>query len=362
MNVYGVSYAGKKRPLHIKHGKRIVKMKKFLSVLLAALMMASVLTACGEEKAPETPADKPAAETPADKPATTGTELKFTTGGDQGTYYGYGSVLAQAVSNETGTKVTAVVSNGSQDNIEQMDMNTAQLGFVQSDVMSYAYDGTNLFEGMPITGFSTVAALYMEQVQIVTVDPAIKTVADLAGKRVSIGSSGSGVYYNALDVLGAYGLTEDDITPTYQSFGDSVDALTDGKIDAAFVVAGAPTVAVTTLATSKDVYLVSLDAEHIAALKETSPYYSEYTIGKDVYGTEEDCTTVAVGAVVIARDDVSKDDVYNFVSTIFEKSGSLAHDKAKDLDLEFATSITNIPYHPGAAEYFAEKGIDVPVK
>lgn len=132
----------------------------------------------------------------------TGTELKFSTGGDQGTYYGFGSVLAQAItSSGTGTKVTAVTSNGSQDNIEQMDMNTRQLGFVQSDVMSYAYDGTNLFEGMPITNFSTVAALYMEQVQIVTCNPDIKTVADLKGKTVSIGAAGSGVFYNALDIL-----------------------------------------------------------------------------------------------------------------------------------------------------------------
>ena len=143
-----------------------------------------------------------------------------------------------------------------------------------------------------------------------------------------------------------------------------MDALQDGKIDAAFVVAGAPTVAVTTLATSRDVYLVSLDAEHIAALRETSPYYTEYTISADVYGTEEDCTTVAIAAVIIARDDVSEDDVYNVVSTIFENAESIAsaHDKGNELDLEFATSITNVPCHPGAARYFSEKGIEVPTK
>ena len=238
----------------------------------------------------------------------------------------------------------------------------AQLGFVQSDVMSYAYNGERLFEGVPVTNFSTVAALYMEQVQIVTLDPNIKSVADLKGKNVSIGSSGSGVYYNALDILGAYDLTEEDINPTFQSFGDSVDALQDGKIDAAFVVAGAPTTAVTSLATSRDVYLISLDEEHIAKLKETSPYYTESTIAADVYGTVEDCTTVAVGAIVIARDDVSQQDVYNFISTIYENIDSLSHDKAKELDLEFAASVTNIPYHPGAAQYFAEKGIEVPTK
>ena len=292
----------------------------------------------------------------------TGKELRFSTGGDQGTYYGFGTVLAQYVTSNTGSKITAVVSGGSQDNIDQMNMGTAQLGFVQSDVMSYAYNGERLFEGMPVTNFSTVAALYMEQVQIVTCNPDIKSVADLKGKNVSIGDSGSGVYFNALDVLGVYGLTEEDINPTYQDFGSSVDALQDGKIDAAFVVAGAPTTAVTSLATAKDVYLVSLDAEHIAALQETSPYYSEYTIPADTYEGVAEATTVAVGAVVIARDDVADEDVYNFVSAIFENVDSISHDKAKELDLDFAASVTNIPYHPGAAQYFTEQGYEVPVK
>lgn len=291
--------------------------------------------------------------------------LRFGTGGDQGTYYGFGNVLAQRISSETDTSVVAVVSAGSQDNIEMMDMNSYQLGFVQTDVMSYAYNGTNLFaETGAISDFSTVAALYMEQVQIVTLDPNIKTVADLKGKTVSIGSSGSGVYYNALDILGAYGITESDIKPTYQSFGDSVDALQDGKIDAAFVVAGAPTVAVSTLATTHQVYLVSIDQEHLDNLLSSSPYYSPYTIKSDVYGTPEDCQTVAVGAVVIARDDVSEDAVYDFVSTVFNDKDAIAqsHDKGHELDLAFATSITTVPYHPGAAKYFAEQGIEVPVK
>ena len=224
--------------------------------------------------------------------------------------------------------------------------------------MAYGYAGDRLFEA-PVENYSTVAALYMEQVQIVTLNPDIKTVADLAGKTVSIGAAGSGVYFNAIDVLGAY---ENDIKPTYQSFGDSAEALQDGQIDAAFVVAGAPTTAVTQLTASKDVYLVSLDDEHIDALLASSPYYSKYVIPAATYNMPEDATTVAVGAVVIARDDVSADDVYNFVSAIFENIDSLAHDKAKELNLDFAASVTSVPYHAGAAKYFAEKGIQVPTK
>ena len=134
-------------------------MKKLAALSAAALMMAAI----------------PATAVMAD-------ELKFTTGGDQGTYYGFGSVLAGQVSANTETSVTAITSGGSQANIEALEMGDAQLGFVQSDVMSYAYEGTSLYEEIgKIDCFSTVAALYMEQVQIVTCDPEIKTVADLAG-------------------------------------------------------------------------------------------------------------------------------------------------------------------------------------
>ncbi|MBR1602667.1 MAG: TAXI family TRAP transporter solute-binding subunit [Synergistaceae bacterium] len=295
------------------------------------------------------------------EPMPGGTKLIFSTGGAQGTYYGFGGVLAGKVGETTSTTVTAITSGGSKANIEAMDDDDAQLGFVQTDVGAYAYKGMRLFEEK-ITNFSTVANLYMEQVQIVTLDPKIRTVADLKGKVVSVGAAGSGVYFNAVDVLKAYGLDiEKDIQPTYQSFGDSVEALQDGKIDAGFIVAGAPTTAVTSLAASKKVYLVSFDDDHILKLIAESPYYSKNVIAKDVYNTDEDVTTVAVGAVVIARDDVREADVYNFLYAIFENKDAIAaaHAKGNDLDLNFAVSYTAVPYHPGAIKYFAEKGLNV---
>ena len=294
-----------------------------------------------------------------------GSKVTFTTGGEAGTYYGFGSVLAQKVSDVTSTNVTAITSGGSAANIDAIDIGDAQLGFSQSDVLAYAYAGTRSFEEIgAITNFSIVAPLYMEQVQIVTLNPDIKTVADLKGKAVSIGAAGSGVYFNAIDVLGAYDLTEDDIKPTYQSFGDSAEALQDGQIDAAFVVAGAPTTAITSLAASKSVYLVSLDDEHIDALIEASPFYSKAVIPADTYGMPEDATTVAVSAVVIASNDVADVDVYNFLCGVYENLDDLAkvHDKANELSLEFASSFVGVPYHAGAVQYFADKGIEVPAE
>ena len=314
-------------------------MKKTLAMLLVVAMMLVGLTACSGA----------------------GSSLTFTTGSETGTYYGFGTVLAGQISEDTDTTVKAIVGKGSKANIELMDLGDAQMGLVQSDVMAYAYAGTNLFE-KAIGSFSTVAALYMEQVQIVTLDPSIKTVADLAGKNVSVGESGSGVYFNAIDVLAAYDLTLDDIKPTYQSFGDSTEALQDGKIDAAFIVSGAPTTAITSLAATNKVYLVELDDEHINKLIEASPYYSKNVIAADAYGLDADATTVAIAAVIIARDDCSEDAIYDVVSGIFNDIDGLSHAKKAELSLEFASSVTDVPYHAGAAKYFAEQGITVPTK
>ena len=309
-------------------------MKKFLTLALSAVMTLTLLAGCGDSGTP--------AGSGSNAPA--GGNLIFPTGGEPGPGYAFGGVLAADV--------------------------PAQLGFCQSDVMAYAYNGTSTFADTgAYTGFSTVANLYMEQVQIVTCNPDIKTVADLAGKKVSVGAAGSGVYFNAVDILSAYGLGAlndkgefTQIIANYQSFGDSADSLTDGTIDAAFIVAGAPTNAISSLATTKDVYLVSLDDAHIDTLLAASPYYSKTTIPADTYPGTPEATTVAVGAVVIARDDVSEDDIYNFVSDIYENAANLSHGKDSEVDVSVAARVTAVPYHPGAAKYFAEKGITVPTK
>ena len=254
-------------------------MKKVIALLLA-LVMVFALCACGNSAPASSDGSVPAADSSAKKEA-----LTFTTGGEAGTYYAFGSVLAQYVSNNSDLSVTAITGNGSKANVEDLDAGDVQLGFCQSDVMSYAYSGTNLFaESGAVGSFSVAAALYMEQVQIVTTNPDIKTVEDLKGKTVSIGALGSGVYFNAVDVLGVYGIdAEKDITPVYQSFGDSAESLKDGKIDAAFIVAGAPTTAITDLATAGSVYLVSLDDSHVQSLLSASPYYTAATIKAGTY-------------------------------------------------------------------------------
>ena len=317
-------------------------MKKLLTCI--ALVMASVITlAACSGSAPQAPASAPA-------PAEDG--LKFMTGGEQGTYYRFGGVLAEKVNETTGTKLNVTASAGSKENIEAVQSGDAKFAFCQSDVLAYAVEGTRIFE-KKADKVTAIADLYKEQIQIVTMDPTLQSVADLKGKNVSIGAE--------IDVLEAYGLTEKDITPSYKSFGDSVDALQSGKIDAAFVVAGAPTSAVSGLAATTDVYLIGLDDEHIDKLIAASPHYTKEVISSKTYNTAGDINTVAVGAVLIANADVSEDDVYNVISGIYENADAItkAHSKGAELNIEAAAAITSAPYHSGAAKYFGEKGITV---
>ncbi len=317
-------------------------MKKFLAILLT-LAMVVAMAACNGA----------------------GTSMTMGTGGTAGTYYGYGGVLGQYIKNKAGINTTVVSTDGSKANIQGIDAGNYQLGTVQSDVMAYAWAGTRSFEKEgKIESFRTLGGLYAEAVQLITMDPSIKSVADLKGKAVSIGAPGSGVYFNAVDVLTAAGLTENDIKAQYQSFADSADALKDGKIDAAFIVAGPPTPAITELATTNDAYLVPIDGDIAAKLMADCPFYTEHTIPAGTYkGQDADVKTVTVKATMIVSASASEDDVYKVTAAIFDNIEAITAENKKgtELSIENATSGMTVPFHAGAAKYFAEKGVTVAV-
>ena len=329
-------------------------MKKFMSIILAVALLLT-MAACGSKPASNAGA--------ADQPAKA-TKMTMGTGGTTGTYYAYGSVLGQYFKTKANVDTTVVSTDGSKANIQGIDAGDYQLATVQSDVMAYAWAGTQSFaEDGAVQSFRVIAGLYAEAVQLITMDPEIKSVADLKGKAVSIGAPGSGVYFNAMDVLTAAGLTLDDIQPQYLSFGDSTDGLKDGKIQAAFIVAGAPTPAITELCTTNSAYLVPIDGDIAATLMAGSPYYTAYTVPAGTYaGQTEDVTTVTVKATLIVSADASEEDVYAITAAIFDNIDAITveHAKGAELSLENATTGMAAPFHAGAAKYFAEKGITVP--
>ncbi|MBQ3141654.1 MAG: TAXI family TRAP transporter solute-binding subunit [Clostridia bacterium] len=326
-------------------------MKRFLALVLV-LIMALTLAGCTTGTTSDG-ASKPAA----------ATKMTMGTGGTSGTYYGYGNILSQYMKNHANVSVTVVSTDGSKANIQGIHAGNYQLGTVQSDVMSYAWSGIRSFEKEgKIESFRTVAGLYAEAVQLVTMDPSIKSVADLKGKKVSIGAPASGVYFNAIDVLAAAGLTENDIKAQYQSFADSADALKDKKIDAAFIVAGAPTPAITELCTTNTAYLVPIDGDIATKLMNDNPFYTTYTIPANTYaGQTEDVTTVTVKATLIVSANASEEDVFTLTAAIFDNIDAITaeHAKGAELSLENATSGMTVPFHAGAAKYYKEKNIIV---
>ncbi len=297
---------------------------------------------------------------------TSSEKMTMGTGGSAGTYYGYGGVLGQYIKSKAGIDVTVVATDGSKANIQGIQAGDYQLGTVQSDVMAYAWQGTRSFESTgKVEDFRVVAGLYAESVQLVTMDPSIRSVEDLKGRSVSIGAPGSGVYFNAMDVLNAAGLTEADVKAQYQSFADSTDALKDGKIDAAFIVAGAPTPAITELCTTNSAYLVPIDGAVADAMMASCPFYTSYVIPAGTYpGQDEDVTTVTVKATLIVSANASEDAVYNLTKAIFDNAADIAKENGKgaELSIENATSGMTAPFHTGAAKYFAEKGVTVEVQ
>ena len=319
-------------------------MKRFLAILTVLAVVLVAFAACGGGST---------------------TTMTMGTGGTQGTYYAYGGILGNQLKTATGITVNVVSTDGSKANILGVDTGNYQLGTVQSDVMAYAAAGTRTFEAEgAIDSFRVIGGLYAEAVQLITMDPEIKSVADLKGKKVSIGAAGSGVYFNAVDVLAAAGMTEDDIKPQYQSFGDSADALKDGKIDAAFIVAGAPTPAIQELCTSANAYLVPIDGEVADKLMAESPYYTVYEVPAETYkGQTEAVKTVTVKATLIVSAAASEEDVYNITKAIFDNAEAItaAHAKGAELSIENATDGMTAPFHAGAAKYFAEKGVEVEV-
>jgi hypothetical protein len=345
-------------------------MKKIVSLVLAAVMMLA-LVACGggSTPAPAEPAPAPAESStpapaepaPAPAPAPSGEKVKITlaTGGTSGTYYAVGGVLGTVLGPKLTLSDLSVESTGaSKANVNMITDGEAQMAILQSDVINYAHNGTNTFEGEVEDNALWIAGIYNETVQILA-KPGIKNVADLKGKTVCVGDVGSGTEVNAWQVLSAAGLTKDDINAVNGSFQDGVDQLKDGKIDAAFTVAGAPTTAIVDYATTNELNLVSLSDSELAAIRSQYPFLVQDNLAAGTYtGQTDEVVCVAVQAALVASKDLSEDVVYEFTKAMFENQADLeaGHAKFGFLDPKVA-SVGTVPLHPGAEKYYKEIGV-----
>lgn len=286
--------------------------------------------------------------------------LSFLTGGTSGTYYPLGGAIAKIITDETGIQTDALSSNASADNIIALKDGEAEIAFTQTDVASDAVEGRNAFDGDPVDTVLAVGSLYPETVQIITTKKSgIETVEDLKGKKVSVGAPGSGTYVNAEQILEIHGLSMDDIDAQNLDFGESAGGIKDGNIDAAFITAGTPTGAVEELQATAEVNVLPVEADKAKELIEKYPYYAEDTIEEGTYGLESDVDTVAVMAMIVVKDDISDDVVYDITKSIYENADSIAHAKAEFISLDSALDGIGFDIHPGAKKYYEEAGVEV---
>ena len=296
----------------------------------------------------------------------------FSTGGTTGVYYIFGGEIASLwMNNIQDMDVTVESSGGSKDNVLALYQEEADIAWVQNDVMSYAYDGDEFFANTVADNFSAIGAIYPEVVQLVVAkDSGITCVKDLTGRNVSVGPAGSGHYFNALQILSLYGLTIDDIKPQYLSNSEVIESFQNKQIDAFFLTAAYPHATVTDVSLKRPMDIISFTDEEIAALQESYSFYVTDTIPAGTYeGVADEKHVPAVAAVLVARNDVDEETVYQLTKTLFEHSGELTNVKKNYIHVENA--MDGIPvsaadaaagntagsFHPGALRYYREIGI-----
>lgn len=285
--------------------------------------------------------------------------LNIATGGTAGTYYPLGGLFAELFNkNIPGMNASAVSTGGSVANINMLKEGKAEMAIAQNDIIFYAYNGQEMFKDKKVDNLQGIATLYPETIQIVTLgDSNIKTVADLKGKNVAVGAIGSGVEANARQVLEAYGLTYNDVSPKYLSFGEAASALKDNQIDAAFLTAGAPTAAVQDIAATKAVKLIGIDDEHVKILMDKYPFYAKQEVAPGTYaGFNQKIQTVAVKASLVVSKKVDEKLGYELTKALFNNLEQIrnAHAVGKFITLKSATEAMPIPFNPGAEKYFKE--------
>lgn len=292
--------------------------------------------------------------------------LSIATGGTGGVYYPLGGGMANVLSKHVPyIEATAEVTSASVDNCLLVGAGKADLALIMADVGWDAYQGKGKFKAkLPLR---TVAVLYPNNMHVVTLEGmGIEKVSDLKGKRVSTGAPGSGTEVKALRVLEAYGLNPDkDMKRDRLGASESAGALKDKKIDAYFWDGGLPTASVTDLGATPGVKLKLIShGDAVAKMREKyGPIYVKGIIPAKTYpGQDKDVEIAVVWNLLVCNENMKADVAYDVVKTLFGHLPELiaVHKEARHIGLEAQASGSPIPFHPGAARFFTEKGVRIP--
>ncbi len=291
-------------------------------------------------------------------------QLVMATGGTAGTYYPLGGAMSQIINRVVKDVNVSVQSTGaSVANIRMMQNGEVDLALIQTDTADYAWNGTEMFkDDGKLQNFKVMASLYPELIQVVVrAESGIDSIADLKGKKVSVGAPGSGTEANARQILEIYGLTYQDLSQVqYLSFAESAEAFKDRHIDAFFVTAGIPNAGIQDTATMHKIKILDIPDDMYEKLHDKYGFYGQALIPAGCYINQTDLIrTVAVQAVLVVRADLDAGMVYEMTAALFDNLPELAtsHAKGKEMSLKGALTGVSTPLHPGAEKYFKEKGI-----
>ena len=284
------------------------------------------------------------------------------TGGTSGTYYPFGGAIANVWNTKLeNMNVTAQATGASAENLRLINKGEAEFAIVQNDVMDYAYNGTDLFAGEKLSNIMTIGTMYPEVVQIaVSKASGIKSVADFKGKRISVGAAGSGVEFNAKQIMEGYGLTFDDIKKSNLSFKESADGIQNGTLDGCFITAGVPNAALQELAFTAGLTLIPVDGAAADKICAKYGYYTKTIIPGGTYkGTDEDVGALAIMATLAVSSKLDEQTVYEMTKALFSNLTELGNGHAKGKEVSAKTAITgvSVPFHPGAIKYYKEIGL-----
>jgi TRAP transporter TAXI family solute receptor len=288
--------------------------------------------------------------------------INILTGGTGGVYYPLGVALANVYAKGIpGSQPTGQATKGSVENLQKIAKGDGELAFTLGDSLSFAWNG-NAEVGFPtpLKNLRGVAVIYPNYIQILaSKDSGIKTLADLKGKRLSVGAPKSGTELNTRAVLAAAGLTYQDLGKVeYLDFNQSVELIKNRQLDATLQSAGLGSSALRDLATSVDVVVIPVPADIAAKIPDKA--YSPVIIPANTYkGQTTDVPSVAVANIVVTNEKMSTDLVYQMTKLLFENLDTLAaaHAAAKEIKLANALTGMPIPLHPGAEKYYKEKGL-----
>ena len=285
--------------------------------------------------------------------------LYIGTGNTTGVYYLLGGRrIIKKKSNVAGFEARAEPTNASVENIRRIAAADMQLGFTQTDAAADAVAGRAAFAGKP-QQVTALARLYSNIMQaVVRVDPKIKTVADLRGKRVSTGSPGSGTEAFAVRILGAAGLDADkDVTRRALSLGQTTAGMKDGSLDAFFFAGGLPTPGIADLITAAPGRFQFLPLDPLLApLNEKfSNSYTQVSMPKTAYNSPADTATLAVANLLLVAPDMPEDLAFQLTRLLFAHQADLAaaHPEAKNIKLETARDTGSVPLHDGARRFYS---------